>query len=421
MKNIKKAIAVLLILTTMTGCVKYNNTMTINNDKSMLFEGTYLISDKVMDMMNSFGETATTTITENIDKEELKKRGITVNDKKENGYTGISISKKYDSIDNISNDTGKEVLISDYIENGFDDSVLFKIEKGFLKNKYTAKFSYDTETQNENNGLTSYVPTNNKQLAMGNNIGTTTPNTGTTNDNTTNNITGNTTNDNTVTGDNNVPSTKAPETTEPDYSDLMNLASEMEFKFTVNLPEKAISNNATKTDNDGKTLVWNIENNKKTTIEFTFELKNMTNYYILYGGIAAGVIIVIIIIMMIIKKRKGKEVIPVEDKPIHADFDPSIAAAIPNPALVNGNITPQVNNEVAGVTQETVNSPIGNTNTEAQAHIIPEVAVEPQVVVQEAKPTFITPDNTKEEPIVIKEQTPEVKIDTPQTIDMNQN
>ena len=113
MKNIKKAIAVLLILTTMTGCVKYNNTMTINNDKSMLFEGTYLISDKVMDMMNSFGETATTTITENIDKEELKKRGITVNDKKENGYTGISISKKYDNIDNISNDTGKEVLISD--------------------------------------------------------------------------------------------------------------------------------------------------------------------------------------------------------------------------------------------------------------------------------------------------------------------
>ena len=49
MKNLKKVIGVLLILTTMTGWDKYKNTMTINNDKNMVFEGSYLISDKLLE------------------------------------------------------------------------------------------------------------------------------------------------------------------------------------------------------------------------------------------------------------------------------------------------------------------------------------------------------------------------------------
>ena len=464
MKSIKKVLAVLLILTTMTGCVKYKNTMTINNDKSMNFEGTYIINDKVIDAIKSMGSGG-----DNINKDKLKERGLTISDKKEGGYTGISFSKKYDNIDNVSNDAGKEVIISDYLNDDFDDSILFKVEKGFLKNKYTAKFSFNSEVTTDDGDLTSYAPSNNEQLAMGNGLDgntATTPSNGTTNNKTNDNtVTAPGTNDNstTVIDDNLENDTGTDDDYDKAYEELSKLANEMEFSFTVNLPSTPISNNATKTDNDGKTLVWNIESNKVTAIEFAFELKNMTNYYILYGGITAGVIIIVLIIIMIIKKgKKGKEVVPAQNKPIHADYDPSIAAAIPNPALVNGGQTANVNNEVASTTAVTneptqteqqapvqpqtpvqtdasaktkvevntpvqepvkkpVNGPIGNTNTEPQAHIIPEVTVEPQVVVPETEPTFVTPDNIKEEPIVISEEKPEIKIDTPQTIDMNQN
>lgn len=468
MKSIKKVIAILLILTTMTGCVKYKNTMTINDDKSMNFEGTYLIHDKIIETISSMGSGGETTIEDNIDKDKLKERGITISDKKENGYTGVSFSKKYDNIDNVSNDAGKEVIISDYLNDDFDDSVLFKVEKGFLKNKYTAKFSFNSEVTTDDGDLTSYVQPDNEQLAMGNGLdGTavTNPNDTTVSggykEDNSDPATGTNDNSTTTIDDNLGGNTGVDSDYDKAYEELSKLASEMEFSFTVNLPSTPISNNATKTDNDGKTLVWNIESNKVTTIEFAFELKNMTNYYILYGGIAAGVIIVIVIIIMIINKgKKGKEVIPAQNEPIHADYDPSIAAAIPNPALVNGGPTANVNNEVASTApvtneptqtvqqapmqpqapvqtevpaepktetpvqqpvEEPVSGPIGNTNTESQAHIIPEVTVEPQVIIPETEPTFVTPDNTKEEPIFIPEEKPEVKIDTPQTIDMNQN
>lgn len=235
----------------------------------------------------------------------------------------------------------------------------------------------------------------------------------------------------------------------------MGLAGEMEFSYIVNLPEKALTNNATNVSSDGKTLTWSLMQSQMSNIEFSFELKNMTNYYILYGGIAAAVIIVIIIIITIIKKcKKGKEPVPAQNEPIHADYDPSIAQAVPNPALVNGNVTPEMPMESAQAPvvneqpveastvaepvqmQESMatevqpqptndmmaNGPIGNNNTEPQAHIIPEVTEEPQVVVQEKQPTFITPQTAPEEPVVVNEPVQqEIQIDRPQTVDMNQN
>lgn len=447
MKSLKKVIGVLLILTTMTGCVKYKNTMTINSDKSMVFEGSYLISDKLLEQSDS------KTFFTDEDKKALEERGVSVEKKQENGYTGISISKKYDNIDKISNDTGKEVTISDYFKEDFDDSVLFKIEKGFLKNKYIANFKYDSNVGAGDGGDTStsqVLTENDKKLAITDDLTTTAPSTG-----------GDTTtttppNDDTTTTTPN-DGTKDP-TTDPDDSgidpDLMGLAGEMEFSYIVNLPEKALTNNATNVSSDGKTLTWSLMQSQMSNIEFSFELKNMTNYYILYGGIAAAVIIVIIIIISIIKKgKKGKDLIPAQNEPIHADYDPSIAQAVPNPALVNGNVTPQMPMETAQapvvneqpvtptvtqpvqVEEPTVeaaqpqvandmiaNGPIGNNNTEPQAYIIPEVTEEPKVVVQPKQPTFITPETMPEEPVVVQEPVhQEIQIDRPQTVDLNQN
>lgn len=452
MKNLKKVIGVLLILTTMTGCVKYKNTMTINNDKSMIFEGSYLISDKLLETSDS------TTFFSEENKKALEERGVKVSEKKENNYTGIAVSKKYDNIDKISNENGKEVTISDYFKEDFDDSVLFKVEKGFLKNKYTANFKYDSNVGPGDSGDTSTsqaLTENDKKLAVTDDLTTTTPSTG-------EEATTPSTGDDTTTPDDGTttPTTPTtPDTTEPGDSgfdsDIMGLAGEMEFNYVVNLPEKALTNNATNVSNDGKTLTWSLMQSQISNIEFSFELKNMTNYYILYGGIAAAVIIVIIIIILLIKKgKKGKEVVPAQNEPIHADYDPSIAQAVPNPALVNGNVTPEmpvettqasvVNEQPVETTtiaqsiqtqesttaqiqqQETndmiANGPIGNNNTEPQAHIIPEVTEEPKVVIPEKQPTFITPETAPEEPIVVEEPIhQEIQIDRPQTIDMNQN
>ena len=452
MKNLKKVIGVLLILTTMTGCVKYKNTMTINNDKSMIFEGSYLISDKLLETSDS------TTFFSEENKKALEERGVKVSEKKENNYTGIAVSKKYDNIDKISNKNGKEVTISDYFKEDFDDSILFKVEKGFLKNKYTANFKYDSNVGTGDGGDTSTsqaLTENDKKLAVTDDLTTTTPSTG-------EEATTPSTGDDTTTPDDGTttPTTPTtPDTTEPGDSgfdsDIMGLAGEMEFNYVVNLPEKALTNNATNVSNDGKTLTWSLMQSQISNIEFSFELKNMTNYYILYGGIAAAVIIVIIIIISLIKKgKKGKEVVPAQNEPIHADYDPSIAQAVPNPALVNGNVTPEmpvettqasvVNEQPVETTtieepiqtqesttaqtqqQETndmiANGPIGNNNTEPQAHIIPEVTEEPKVVIPEKQPTFITPETAPEEPIVVEEPIhQEIQIDRPQTIDMNQN
>lgn len=452
MKNLKKVIGVLLILTTMTGCVKYKNTMTINNDKSMIFEGSYLISDKLLETSDS------TTFFSEENKKALEERGVKVSEKKENNYTGIAVSKKYDNIDKISNENGKEVTISDYFKEDFDDSVLFKVEKGFLKNKYTANFKYDSNVGPGDSGDTSTsqaLTENDKKLAVTDDLTTTTPSTG-------EEATTPSTGDDTTTPDDGTttPTTPTtPDTTEPGDSgfdsDIMGLAGEMEFNYVVNLPEKALTNNATNVSNDGKTLTWSLMQSQISNIEFSFELKNMTNYYILYGGIAAAVIIVIIIIISLIKKgKKGKEVVPAQNEPIHADYDPSIAQAVPNPAIVNGNVTPEMPVETAQTsvvneqavetttiaqpiqTQESTtaqtqqqetndmiaNGPIGNNNTEPQAHIIPEVTEEPKVVIPEKQPTFITPETAPEEPIVVEEPIhQEIQIDRPQTIDMNQN
>ena len=454
MKNLKKVIAVLLILTTMTGCVKYKNTMTINNDKSMIFEGSYLISDKLLETSDS------TTFFPEENKKALEERGVTISDKKENGYTGISLSKKYDNIDKISNESGKEVIISDYLNKDFDDSVLFKVEKGFLKNKYTAIFKYDSNVNSENSGdmsTSQSLTENDNKLAVTTDDETTiVPSEGNdtlTKPTTPNDITP-TTPDTGSTTDPETPGEENSNDTDFDF-DFENLTSEMEFSYVVNLPEKALTNNATNVSNDGKTLTWSLMQSQISNIEFSFELKNMTNYYILYGGIAAAVIIVIIIIILLIKKgKKGKEVVPAQNEPIHADYDPSIAQAVPNPALVNGNVTPEmpvettqasvVNEQPVETTtiaqpiqtqesttaqtqqQETndmiANGPIGNNNTEPQAHIIPEVTEEPKVVIPEKQPTFITPETAPEEPIVVEEPIhQEIQIDRPQTIDMNQN
>ena len=88
------------------------------------------------------------------------------------------------------------------------------------------------------------------------------------------------------------------------YNEMMKLMSEVEFTYVINLPVKALSNNASSTENDGKTLKWSLATDKESSIEFSFQLLNMTNVILICGG--AFVLIVIIIVLIISSSKKKK-------------------------------------------------------------------------------------------------------------------
>ena len=93
-----------------------------------------------------------------------------------------------------------------------------------------------------------------------------------------------------------------------------------DLTMTIDLPTKAISNNADKVSSDGRTLTWNLTEEKDIDFEFEFkkDKKETTSTdkedlpLALIIGIAAGVgvllllalVIVIIVIVVVLKKKK---------------------------------------------------------------------------------------------------------------------
>lgn len=235
--------------------------MTINNDKSVNLESKYL-------MLNSMVEE------DDFDIESYKKRGMSVQRISENDYSGILISKKYVNIDKISSSEDKKIVISDYLEDDFDDSVLFKVEKGFFKNTYTANFVFETESSDDdfsfNEDISSFDDT--------------------------------TSDSDIFTEDNFSNDDDSSDFSEDDISKM----SEMEFKFKVNLPNKNISTNATEVSNDGKELSWNLISESSNNINFSFEIINTNNLYLAIGAGILILVTIIVITAIFIKKKKNK-------------------------------------------------------------------------------------------------------------------
>ena len=73
------------------------------------------------------------------------------------------------------------------------------------------------------------------------------------------------------------------------------------YEFTLNLPEKSLSNNATDVSDDGKTLTWKFDNIMSGTnnINFTFELYNKPALIVLYVFIGLAGLIALSLIVKI--------------------------------------------------------------------------------------------------------------------------
>ena len=77
------------------------------------------------------------------------------------------------------------------------------------------------------------------------------------------------------------------------------------MKFTLNLPVKAISSNATTVSNDGKTLEWDLLNlGESGSIEATYSLISIPLVIVLAVVAVLLIAAAVVVVILVIKKKK---------------------------------------------------------------------------------------------------------------------
>lgn len=298
-KNIKLTALLILLVISLTGCVKFNSTMEIKKDKSMDYKIIYAF-DKSL-----FGDQEILT---NDDKKELENKGFTVSNYVDGNMKGFKVSKNIKNIDDVSSTNDATYDLSGLLDSNKSESKVFKVKKGFLKNTYTASFKFDSSDSDLNNS---------------------------------------TSNDTTI--DNDFTTDDNDTTTDSDF-DFSNINTNMDLSFNVKLPYKAISSNATTKKNDDKELSWNLSSTGEDKIEFSFALYNMTNIYICGGVIVLLIIIVIVSILNKSKKNKVSNKDATNDKQT-TTFTSSVETPI-----INNNVTSQnIDNQSQVTNNENIN------------------------------------------------------------------
>lgn len=367
MKKISKGIILIIATILLTGCVKSHTVTTIKSDKSMTLSADYLFSDKLIEMGANINSA--------VNKEKVEKMGYKYEEVKDNGYSGVKIIKEYKNIDDVSDSNGREVDLGDLFSGKDEtgDKILFKVEKSFFKNKYTATFVYDSTTENNFDGTSGELDEEE-----------------------------NATENDTKLEENETENENSNINNLGDMTALMSLASEMELSYVVNLPNKSLSNDATSKSEDEKTLTWKMATDGAGKINYSFELYNITNLAILGGAV---LLVIIIIVVIILKKKKNKKgSIPTEGL-IHTDFDPSIANKISETSESTQNVSNDITPSDTNVEVQNVpNSIIANEN-----NIIVEPVTEVPTVQPESLEFTLPEEKTVEEVKQVNEINPVVK------------
>ena len=344
MKKSFKVLCLMLVAFMMSGCMKLNVSMSINEDKSMDFTFTEAINSSLLEQSN---QTA-------VDEETLQKyrdNGFTVENYSDNSWTGYTMTKHFSNIDDISSDESVSGSLEDIVSGLEEDATLFTVKKGFFKNTYTASIEFNTDETLDD--ATKYLD----------------------------DTTGDTTDTYDDTYSDDVYGDSA------DYSMIM---STMDLKFMINLPYEALNSNATSLTNDGKTLTWDLVNFKENNFEFAFELYNMTNIYLTVGIAALIVIIIIVLIVKHHKKTKSNKASLNAQKNEPTLNNENVVTPVTsttetiNPTNVQTNTIPNLNNSISATTPEQEVTPAIST---------PEPTT-PVAPVQEAAPVASTPEST---------------------------
>ncbi len=374
MKKIKYLFFILICYTMMCGFVHENVYLTINDDRSVNFSAETLVSNKVeFDVEQYF---SSVNITKKGYTRENLNQGL--------DYKGVKFSKKFDSIDDLSNRVNSDAPISieEYLLSGFDEKLLFSKEESFLNNTYKAdyKFSVYDLVRNIRKAITA-------ASTVSDVLGGTTNNT-----------------DETTVSDDTT-------TKSGDVSKLLDeLEKEFSFKFIVTLPNKVTESNADEVSMDKRTLTWNISDiNYTKNIKFTFDLENKKNHLLMTFGMGACVLIVVAIIVFVIVAVKKYKARKADSVPIHTDYDPSIEELVKKEnklEIVEVDQTPEVAQVENNVRTEETEIKLQEEQTILKNQIV------------EKKKMFID-DNEFKEKLQIEEgvSNDEVYVDTPEVDD----
>lgn len=124
----------------LSGCLRYNISTAIHKDKSMDFEMVIAMSDQLLALTGS----------DAIDMSEAAENGFEVKTYSQDGYSGSVVSRSVPNIDYIS---GPEPVTVNFDADSLQEmKQLFQVEKGFLKNRYTAHFVVDMSEAAEEAG-----------------------------------------------------------------------------------------------------------------------------------------------------------------------------------------------------------------------------------------------------------------------------
>lgn len=327
MKKIFKTIYLIIIVFLISACAKEETIMTINKDKSMVLEvniGYPISSNKELSVEEV--------------KQRVENRGYSVDSYHDENFRGYKLSKQFKNINKVSIKENKTVNLATIINENFDDTSLFHVKKGFFKNTYTANFTYDfrnfydyrmkiylfgeeTEQKSKDleNAISQFLYENAYDIELvkynvlsnpenSNLLYATLNEMGIENGDLPIVIIGN----KAINGQDIDAQTKIENEIKSmiknhSYTNIVekDYDSSYELTFQVNLPTKAITNNASSISNDGKTLVWNAYFFEENPIDFSFSIFNKSSIFICI--LFLFLVILFLFLSIVFYKKQQKE------------------------------------------------------------------------------------------------------------------
>ena len=267
MKQNRKLFAAVLALcmaVLCSGCIKSDMSMNIRKDRSMDFSATYLVADTLANTSTG-SQTTQNGIDENSQNwKTLESRGYKLEKYAKDGYSGFKATRHFDSIDDLSKETGVGVVMNNFLNEDFDDSALFCVRRELLKDTYTAHFVYDLKEDAQATGI--------------------------------------------------------------DSADLAAFTSSMEITYSVTLPRKANYHNATNVSADGLTYSWKIPYGTFTAIDYAFTLTSRNVLYGCIG-IAVLLFLIAAVTFLLVRAKKRKTAAD-DNEDLPAPKTPEEAAAL---------------------------------------------------------------------------------------------
>ena len=301
MKKYFKVIFLFVITVFLSGCVKYNYTIKISDDKKVDMDLILAISSDIA------GEN-----TEEDDRK-LETQGWKSEDFNDGDYVGKRYTKQYTSIDDLTSDSKVKVDLNEFVDSGEEVKTLFTKRNENGKDIYVASFDVDTSqvsSDGESDGMGS---TDYSNLEVG--VPKVSTDANGCEETVVKDAEGNVTTT-TVCPDGTVSSQTVSADEINGLSVYGNeIMKAMDLKVIVEVP-KVIKSNATSVE--GNKLIWDLTKFKEKTIDFEFSLdsKGVGNRSTNNGGlpiipiaIGGGILLVFIIVVVSLgKKKKGNTV-----------------------------------------------------------------------------------------------------------------